>query len=259
MSSQIRLPNIQAQGDRAQLAQIRSYLYQLSTDLQYAFSHLGAENFASDSTARQVLSGGMSREQKKTLESGLGNLKSLIIKTADAVQAEMQVLETSLESKYVAVSDFGAYQEDIAARLTATAEKIEQAISYYAALSDALGGVSDEFDAYTVEVQGYIRQGIIGYEDAVPVIGIAIGRDLSVTGAQETVDGKTYDVIDTSSNMSVWTPDKLAFYINGAEAAYFSNGALYVGTVIVQTKLVLGQNKWQIDHANGFAVKWIGA
>ena len=235
------------------------YLYRVTEQLNLALSNLSAENFASDSTARQVLSGGMSGEQKKTLESGLGNLKSLIIKTADAVQAEMQVLETSLESKYVAVSDFGAYQEDIAARLTATAASIEQAISYYAALSDALGGVSDEFDAYTVEVQGYIRQGIIGYEDAVPVIGIAIGRDLTVTGAQETVDGKTYDVIDTSSNMSVWTPDKLGFYINGTEAAYFSNGALYVGTVIVQTKLVLGQNKWQIDHANGFAVKWIGA
>ena len=235
------------------------YLYRVTEQLNLALSNLSAENFASDSTARQVLSGGMSGEQEKTLEIGLGNLKSLIIKTADAVQAEMQVLETSLESKYVAVSDFGAYQEDIAARLTATAASIEQAISYYAALSDALGGVSDEFDAYTVEVQGYIRQGIIGYEDAVPVIGIAIGRDLTVTGAQETVDGKTYDVIDTSSNMSVWTPDKLGFYINGTEAAYFSNGALYVGTVIVQTKLVLGQNKWQIDHANGFAVKWIGA
>ena len=234
------------------------YLYRVTEQLNLALSNLGAENFAADSTARQVLSGGMSGEQEKTLESGLGNLKSLIIKTADAVQAEMQVLETSLESKYVAVSDFGAYQEDIAAQLTATAASIEQAISYYAALSDALGGVSDEFDAYTVEVQGYIRQGIIGYEDAVPVIGIAIGRDLSVTGAQETVDGKVYDVIDTTSNMSVWTPDKLAFYINGAEAAYFSNGALYVGTVIVEQKLVLGQNKWQITHDDGFTVRWIG-
>lgn len=238
---------------------VYDYLYRVTEQLNLALTNLGTENFAADSAARQVLSGSMSAEQQKTMEAGLGNLKSLIIKTADTVQAEMQVLETSLESKYVAVSDFGAYQEDIAARLTATAEKIEQAISYYAALSDALGGVSDEFDAYTVEVQGYIRQGIIGYEDAVPVIGIAIGRDLTVTGAQETVDGTTYDVIDTSSNMSIWTPDKLAFYINGTEAAYFSNGALYVGTVIVETKLVLGQNKWQIDHANGLSVKWIGA
>ena len=238
---------------------VYDYLYRVTEQLNLALTNLGTENFAADSAARQVLAGGMSAEQKKAMEAGLGNLKSLIIKTADAVQAEVEALEISLESKYVAVSDFGAYQEDIAARLTATAAKIEQAISYYAALSDALGGVSDEFDAYTVEVQGYIRQGIIGYEDAVPVIGIAIGRDLSVTGEQETVDGKVYDVIDTSSNMSIWTPERLAFYINGAEAAYFSNGALYVGTVIVEQKLVIGQNKWQIDHANGLSIKWIGA
>lgn len=259
MSSQIRLPNIQAQGDRAQLAQIRSYLYQLSADLQHALSNLGAENFAANSTARQVLSDGIGEQQKKTVLEGISSLKSMIIKTADVVQAEMDTLEISLESKYLAVSDFGTFRENIASQLTATAASINQLISYYAEISDALGGVSDEFDAYTIEVEGYIRQGIIGYDGAVPVIGIAIGRDLTVTGAQETVDGKTYDVIDTSSNMSVWTPDKLAFYINGTEAAYFSNGALYVGTVIVQTKLVLGQNKWQIDHANGLAIKWIGA
>lgn len=235
------------------------YLYRMTEQLNLALSNLGAENFAANSTARQVLSGGMSGEQKKTLMDGLGNLKSLIIKTADVVQAEMDVLKVSLESKYVAVSDYGTYQENIESQLTATAASIEQAISYHAELSDALGGVSKEFDAYTVEVQGYIRQGIIGYDGAVPVIGIAIGRDLKVTGKKETVLGQTYDVIDTSSNMSIWTPDKLAFYINGAEAAYFSNGALYVGTVIVQTKLVIGKKKWQIDHANGLSIKWIGA
>lgn len=235
------------------------YLYRVTEQLNLALSNLDAGNFRTGSTAQQVLSGGMSGEQKKTLESGLGNLKSLIIKTADIVRHEMDVLEVSLSSKYVAQSDFGTYQEDIAKQLTATAERIDQEISYHAALSDALGGVSDEFDAYTVEVQGYIRQGIIGYEDAVPVIGIAIGRDLSVTGSKETVDGKVYDVIDTKHDMSIWTTTKLAFYLNGAEAAYFTNGALYVGTVIVEDKLVLGQKKWQIDHGNGLSIKWIGA
>lgn len=238
---------------------VYDYLYRVTEQLNLALTNLGTENFAVNSTERQVLTEGMSEEQKKTMLEGISNLKTLIIKTADVVRAEMDVMQVSLESKYVAVSDFGTFREDIVSQLTETASSLEQAISYYAALSDALGGVSDEFNAYTIEVAGYIRQGIIGYDGAVPVIGIAIGRDLTVTGAQETVDGKTYDVIDTSSNMSVWTPDKLAFYINGTEAAYFSNGALYVGTVIVQTKLVLGQNKWQIDHANGLAIKWIGA
>lgn len=244
--------------EAAQMAQIRSYLYQLARDLNQALSNLSAENFSSDSEAKTVLYGGLSKEQQKTLQDGLGNLKSLIIKTANEVNKTVETLETELQSKYVASSDFGTYQEEVRTQLQATAEQLSQALSYYAELSDSLGGVSEEFDSYVIEVQGYIRQGIIGYEDAVPVVGIAIGRDLKVTGGTAEVDGKIYDIIDISSNMSIWTPEKLSFYVNGTEIAYFSNGALYVGTVVVNTKLVIGQNNWQIDYSRGFSLKWIG-
>ena len=239
-------------------ARTYSYLFQTAQALNLALSRLDESNFSEDSTARQILAGGQTAEQKKETEQGLGRLRTLIIKTADAVRAEQAALELRLQSTYVALSDFGDYQEEIDTRLTATAASIEQALSYYAELSDSLHGVSEDFDAYRVDVQGYIRQGVIDYDGAVPVIGIAMGRDLRVTGAKETVDGTEYEVIDTSSNMSIWTPDKLSFYINGAEAAYFSNGALYVGTVIVKEKLVLGQDKWQITHDDGFTVRWIG-
>ena len=239
-------------------ARTYSYLFQTAQALNLALSRLDESNFSEDSTARQILAGGQTAEQKKETEQGLGRLRTLIIKTADAVRAEQAALELRLQSTYVALSDFGDYQEEIDTRLTATAASIEQALSYYAELSDSLHGVSEDFDAYRVDVQGYIRQGVIGYDGAVPIIGIAMGRDLRVTGARETVDGTEYEVIDTSSNMSIWTPDKLSFYINGAEAAYFSNGALYVGTVIVKEKLVLGQDKGQITHDDGFTVRWIG-
>ena len=239
-------------------ARTYSYLFQTAQALNLALSRLDESNFSEDSTARQILAGGQTAEQKKETEQGLGRLRTLIIKTADAVRAEQAALELRLQSTYVALSDFGDYQEEIDTRLSATAARIEQALSYYAELSDSLHGVSEDFDAYRVDVQGYIRQGVIGYDGAVPIIGIAMGRDLRVTGAKETVDGTEYEVIDTSSNMSIWTPDKLSFYINGAEAAYFSNGALYVGTVIVKEKLVLGQDKWQITHDDGLTVRWIG-
>ena len=239
-------------------ARTYSYLFQTAQALNLALSRLDESNFSEDSTARQILAGGQTAEQKKETEQGLGRLRTLIIKTADAVRAEQAALELRLQSTYVALSDFGDYQEEIDTRLSATAARIEQALSYYAELSASLHGVSEDFDAYRVDVQGYIRQGVIGYDGAVPIIGIAMGRDLRVTGAKETVDGTEYEVIDTSSNMSIWTPDKLSFYINGAEAAYFSNGALYVGTVIVKEKLVLGQDKWQITHDDGFTVRWIG-
>ena len=152
------------------------YLFRVTEQLNLALANLGAENFAPESAARTILKGDLSEGQRKEMQSALASLKSLIIKTADAAEAEIETLETQLKSRYVAASDFGAYQEEIAAQLTATAEQIEQAIAYYAEMEDALHGVSEEFDAYTVEVQGYIRQGIIGYDGAAPVIGISPPR-----------------------------------------------------------------------------------
>ena len=236
---------------------VYDYLFRVREQLNVALSNLSAENF-SEGAAKTMLSGGLSEAQQQETETGLGRLRTLIIKTADAVRAEQAALELRLQSTYVALSDFGDYQEEIDTRLTATAASIEQALSYYAELSDSLHGVSEDFAAYRIDVQGYIRQGIIGYDGAVPIIGIAMGRDLQVTGAVETVNGQEYEVIDTSSNMSIWTPDKLSFYINGAEAAYFSNGALYVGTVIIKERMMIGQGKWEITHDDGLVVRWIG-
>ena len=88
-----------------------------------------------------------------------------------------------------------------------------------------------------------------------PIIGIAIGQDIKTTGTQ-SVDGKTYDVIDTSHNMSVWTSKKLSFYVEGTEIAYFSNGALHVGHV--ELDRITAAGKWDVSFSDGVAFKWIG-
>lgn len=251
----IRQPPILRGTQTQQIQQLRAYLFQISRELETTLRTLGVE----DQKTRRILSGAADAETKAEMQSGLTNLKSLILKTADLVQVEMDKLETELRSSYVASSDFGTYQEDIIQRITAMDGQIEQAIADTVTISDTLHGVSTEFDAYRIETQGYIRQGIVGYANAVPIIGIAIGQDIAVTGETETVDEVEYQVIDTSSNMSVWTPEKLSFYINGAETAYFSNGALYVGNVIVTGKLYLGEHGWEISYQNGFAIKYTGS
>ena len=98
-------------------------------------------------------------------------------------------------------------------------------------------------------------RGIIGYNGAVPIIGIAIGQDVKTTGKVE-VDGQTYEVVDTTSNMTTWTPERMSFFINGTEAAWFSNGALHVGRIEVSERIVGGN--WDISFTSGLTVKWIG-
>ena len=229
------------------------YLFKLTRQLNLALT-AAAVRAPETNTKSET---GDKPEEKKALQ-GLSELKTLIIKTANDAQREMTALETKLTSSYVASSDFGTFQEEIQTQLVQTAESLNQVITYYAALSDQLSGVSNTFDSYVIETKGYIRQGIIGYEEGVPIIGIAIGQDIRVTGETETVDGHEYDVIDTTSNMSIWTPDKLAFYVNGEEIAHFSNSALNVGDVVISGKLFLSKNKWEISHTNGFTIKWLG-
>ena len=235
--------------EKEQLVQMRQYLYRISIDLNTALTNLTAENFAPGSAAADLLGGkGAGGQTSQTDNKGLSELKSLIIKTADQVRAEIDVLETNLASTYVAQSEFGTFSENITTQITDTAENVQRTIDYQATLAD-------DFNNYKIATGGYIKQGIIGYKDAVPIIGIAIGQDIQVKGT-DIKDGTEYEVIDMASNMSVWTPEKLAFYVNGMEAAYVSNGAFYADDMYILSRLFL--NNWQISSNRGLTIKWIG-
>lgn len=174
------------------------------------------------------------------------------------MRSEVQRVEAELQSSYLAKSEFGQYKEQVDAKFTATAEDVTQSIQYVSELEGRIDGQAGDIEgllAYRTETTGYIRQGIVGYEDTVPVIGIAIGQNIQTTGTQ-SVGGKTYDVIDTSHNMSVWTSKKLSFYVEGTEIAYFSNGALHV--THVELERITGAGKWDVNFTSGITFRWIG-
>lgn len=118
MTGNIRYPNITAGTPGAQIVQIRSYLHQLVDMLNVALAQGQGTGAA---TARQSLSPGeeaakKSQEQKATFEQ----MKALIIKSADIVDAYYQEISMRLEGQYVAQSDFGRYQSDTEAQFTAS-------------------------------------------------------------------------------------------------------------------------------------------
>ena len=210
------------------------------------------------------------------------------------VYSYAESIENTLRSEYLAVSNFGIFQENINTTITESANQLSQEIedtsialsgsikdtkndlslqikdtteslesslnekidSTAADLSDEIGEFSNAFSGYVAKTNGYIRQGIIGYDGLVPIIGIAIGQDITVTGSKVTVDGVEYEEIDTSHNMSIWTTKKLSFYVNGMEVAYFANDALTVNKIDA-TEITIGGN-WLISEVNGFSIKWIG-
>lgn len=228
------------QGDKAQqLQDVRRYLYRLVDTLNSSLNNLTAENFSQETAAAL---GGATREEMQQTQA---DLKSLIIKNANEVRQTIEKVEQTLRSEYVAISDFGTFQENMENTITATAAGLEQEISTR----------SEIVNNFITATNGYIRQGVVGYEGLTPIIGIAIGQDIQVTGVKETVGGKEYEEIDRSQNMSIWTTKKLSFYVNGGEVAYFANDALYVTGI--HTGTVTFPN-WVIDDGNGLSFRWTG-
>ena len=174
----------------------------------------------------------------------------------EGVYSYMDERVESLSSTYVARSDFGTYREDINQRITANSTKIEQQFAFASEIQANTNRVEVDFAAYKTNVEGYIRQGIVGYDGTIPIIGIAIGQDIRTTGTSVETERGVFDEIDKRSNMSVWTTEKLSFYIGGQEAAYFSNGKLTVAQIA--TDRITGSGKWDVSFTSGVKYKWIG-
>lgn len=228
------------QGNQTQqLQDVRRYLFRLVEQLQGSMNHLTADNFTQ--AAAETLGGATQEEMRQTQD----DLKSLIVKNANEVYKAIDKVEQTLKSEYVAISDFGTFRETMENTITETAAGLEQQISTR----------SEIVDNYITATNGYIRQGVVGYEGLTPIIGIAIGQDIRVTGVKHSVGGREYEEIDRSQNMSVWTTKKLSFYVNGSEVAYFANDALYVKGI--HTGTVTFPN-WVIDDGNGLSFRWAG-
>ena len=97
----------------------------------------------------------------------------------------------------------------------------------------------------------YIRTGIVYYDGAVPVYGVAVGQDLTC----REIDGQR--VVEQSNFRAVFTASRLSFWQDATEVAYVSNNRLYITNITVLGAIAVGQ--WSVEAAEGgLAFRWIG-
>ena len=276
--SEFVTPPILRGTEREQLTQLRDYLFQLHRQLGAAvtavedgsFSVAGTEKIAS--AAAKISDA--DKATKDSLSRQVATLKSLIIKNADLVEAQIEGINGTLTNSYLAKSDFGTYfNESIdevdwdGTGLSQTIKTVESLSADMEGLDAELHGVHDAQDPddnwngladnvgllqeFMTESQATIKLGVIDNQVSPPKVGLCIGQDIVTTGTQ-TVGNKVLPIIDMRSAMTTLTPEKLSFYLNGREVAYFGNNGL-----VVTGSIVMGN--WQISYSHGFAVKWIGA
>lgn len=242
MGLDLRLPNITASTEREQLSQIKSYLYQLASQLQWALNTVETSSNVSKNEVTQPQRNVTTQAKETDPEVTFNALKPLIIKSAEIVDAYYEEVTTRLSGLYVAESDFGTYIEETELKISQSSENITQSFTNIQQILTDIENLNFSF----AESQAHIRSGILYYdEDGLPVYGLEIGQS-------NTIDGeKVFD------KYARFTSEKLSFYDqNGNEVAYVSDYKLYITNAEVVGILKLGA--FQIDTTKGFNLKYIG-
>ena len=229
---------------------------QMQKQYAYLFQLAQMLNRAAEQAEQQPQTQTVQKTVQAAQAQTAAELKSLIVKSADAVRKEMDRLETELKGSYVASSEFGTYLERISQEIESDPTGLSRYFKFVSDIQADVEQVGTDFSAYKTDMEGYIRQGIVDYDGTTPILGIAIGRNIQTTRTGVETEQGVFDEIDKSSNMSVWTTEKLSFYIGGQETAYFSNGKLTVAQIAADR--ITGAGKWDVSFTAGVKFKWMG-
>ena len=240
MRVELRYPNITAPTEKEQLAQFKSYLYQLVGDLQYALNNI-------DTSSGYVVESQKSTSQAPSVNvdatTTFSAIKSLIIKSADIVQAYYEVINSKLKGEYVAQSSFGTFTERTEQSLTQSSKDIEQAFTDIQSISKNI----DTITFTLAEVNAHIKSGVLYYDDNdLPVYGVEVGQN-------NTIDG-----VEVFKKYARFISDRLSFYDqNDTEVAYISDHKLYIEAVEVLTSIKIGGFKQFVQSNGDIVEKWI--
>lgn len=245
MSVHFNPPSALHGAERDRIANLYSYLHQMAEQLNVALRSLNADNFA-DPDVRQLVSSAGSVSTAAQTQNGYNELKSLIILSADAVQASADALILNLQSEYEAVSEtLGTFEEDIDNRIRLGADGLLTEYNYHSMITGA--------QEYINESNQYLKAGLLFFDDyGQPKYGFAVGDTLTT----QTVDGVT--TVLRQGLAATFTADRLSFWQNEVEVAWVSDNQLYINEIALVNKMTIG-DKWLISHDNGYTIKWIGA
>lgn len=249
----IRLPNITATTERGQLEQIRSYLYQFAEQLNWALNNIDTK--AAEATKKIEAT----TEQKNAVEQAqatFSEVKSLIIKSADIVNAYYEEISRRLDGEYVAESEFGTYKQETSATLNATSQSIDLMFENQQTLQTDMEGINGvlQTSADKTTILGSNAWCSIGVlsedESGFPIYGMEIGQ-------VNTEDGE-----QVYSKFAQYRSDGVhLFDQNGIEVATICDYWLNITNAeIIYAKITksLDLGGYAIRTENGIAFKWAG-
>lgn len=228
MSFNFRVPNLTAPTPEGKLLQMHSFLYQTVEQLNWALNTLETGT-GTGGTIGIAAAGGNNGNNGNTGSNDniakFNDIKALIIKSADIVNAYYEKISKKLSGEFVAQSDFGMFTELTEQQIKANSTAIDQ---YYTNLQQIVTDIEKEVSQ--IDVSANIRSGVLDYgADGTPVYGLEIGQRTEIDG------------VEVFNQFARFTAEKLSFYdSNGIEVAYISDKKLHITHVEVTVSFSLG-------------------
>lgn len=239
--------------ERAQLEQMYRYLYKMSEQLNTALAVTDKEYQIVVQTKSGSAPGSESPITPQ-LDAQYRELRSLIIKTADIVNQQMDKTVKQLNGKFEAISsEWGTFEQNIERKIVETAEATIDSFDYSEKIHGIEKTVLNGVTSYAIESLGYIKRGIIGFDDEnFPIYGIAVGTELKEKTVEK--DGKTYQQIDTTKRIATYTSDAITFWRNDVAIARFSGDELYVTRAEITQQIRLGDWFFSVAESGGLNI-----
>ena len=229
--------NPPSQGGRPEeyLRELYSYLFTMSNKLNEALMDLTLDQMAPE-TQKIILQAGKAEAASAGTYQAL---KEVIIKNAEITRLAMDEIRTELQAQYTAISeDFGTYQQTLEAQISATAAGIMQQYN----IEERVQAVEDDTAAFMNNLNAYIFSGLLSTNPA--TYGIAIGYNVT------NPDG----TLNNQNKSATFTADKLSFWLNGTEVAYFSNSVFYIANGQITDQLRMGGYIWKTMSGGAMAL-----
>ena len=227
-----RLPDFSGDSDSA-LREIRSYIIRLDRQLSLLLDNVGSENLTP--TLRERIYG--------ETDAQIGALKNEIIETATEIKAVSDKIDLRLESDYVAKSELGVYTEQAIQNIRIDGKGVTQFFEEITSLAQRMDGVEGDalqnadgigmLGATLDKINAYIRTGKL----ADGVYGVEIGN---TSGANSPYK------VRLSEN-------RLSFFVNDDEVAYFSDNYMYINRASIPFSLNVGQCMIKRDNGLSFS------
>lgn len=224
-------PPVLQGAERDQLQQLQRYLHAMSEKLNQSLTQISVEQLTPETQKA------LTAAEAKAADTAT-SLKSLIVKTANIVRHEMDMISTALSDRYQALSDqFGSYERNLDSQITATAEGILQDYRYEERVQ-GLENEAGETDVFIRRINQYIFSGLV--DETNGKYGIAIGENVT------SYDEQGNPHINNNAKMATFTMDRLSFFQGETEVAYFASNTFYINHGEVKQSLQMGNHTWQV-------------